>query len=825
MLDPNFILLQRKGDNEQDEYQFLLNMETAVEALLTQSKLVKALECASHVLALRKDISGQTSEEFVTFLKSLATRTFQATVHCLEANEGTQVLAALKLLEEMLLGQSDTEAYVTQICEVYNHLACYYKRVDKLRLTKTYLEKALELSRVYKEAPIDRASLHLNMCAVLSGLNKHKEAVRFGGSAVQYAQEELVNLKLNGGTETTQKVTLLAVAYHNLAVEEEHLRNFDAALEWYNKAVNFMETHGSQSSLLEEFRKSAAAAHKAYQRNKRRTTRPSSATHTKKTVNLGLQRTLQLIKKQMNSDSSVSSSSVFKDSERDYMRGSGSAFAPALRRAGSSATNPRASVRFDTRFPLEVRPSSFESFRREQNRPRGMTTEAKSLASTAKEHRDPRRPIHPNLQTRPQPALPTKIQTGRLSESQAVMADRTPLRQGVAKPSVVFDSETEVDLRELEGLGLLVHTDETPTVGHVKSTGPVIVRGSSRTQGVTREQPAKLSEAYKGNPKGQVFESSLPKLSSSRPDTSSEAARVPLPRARPTVTAKLPDKPKLQMQSKGLSSESSSSSDSYEKPMKSQQAALELEKAAMKVQAAFRGWKARQELKIMKTKPTKVKFRGGVKLSPQVLAIVTVTEERSRSRLKVVAESGGKKWKLLVDAQRDLSELVGRLMLNTHSQLVLRPDRPEKHALPIDKPKASPTEKPKTSAVKPKDPSVAKDLIRQKDTAQEEVFKITYEVPCVPQPLPITVTREGSRLALAYTADKAYSIPLQDNVQGLSTAQVTVYIQQTVLPGLSVSEGMLRYNSVTLGPVEETFDLSQYDADKVALIQSRVSST
>jgi tetratricopeptide (TPR) repeat protein len=817
MLDPNFILLRREGDNEHDEYQFILNMETAVEALLTQNKLAKALECASHVLALRKDISGPTSAEFATFLKSLAKRTFQAAAQCLEANEGTQVLAALKLLEEMLLGQSDIEAYVTEICELYNHLACCYKRVNNLRLTKAYLDKALDLSRVHKGAAIDRASLHLNMCAVLSSMNKHKEAVRFGGSAVQYAQEELVNLKLNGEMETTQKVTLLAVAYHNLAVEEEHLRNFDAALEWYDKAVNFMETHGSKSSLLEEFHRSAVAAHKAYQRNKRHTTRPNSATYTKKKANLGLQRTLHHIKAQMNSDSS-GSSFTFRESGRDYMRSSGSVYAPSLRSAASPASNPRASDRFDTSFRLEGKPPSFEAFRREHNRPRGMTTEAQSLASTTKELRDPRGPIyhHPLHH----PVFPTTNRTGRYSESQPVVADRTHLRQRATKPSAVFDSETDVDLRELEGLRLLEHSPETPSAPYIKRTPPVMMRGSSRTQGVTRDQPAKSSEASQVFTKVQHSESTLPKLLPSRPDTAPELARMPVPRARPIVTYKLPEKPKLPMQSKGLSSESSSSSDSFVKPMKSQQATSELEKAAMKVQAAFRGWRVRQEVNIKKRTQTSVKFRGGVKLSSHVLAIVTVTEERHSSRLKVVAESGGKKWELLVEPQQGhaLAELVSRLMLDTRSQLVLRPDAAVKHTLPIDKPKTPLTEKPK-------DPSATKDLLKRKDTAREEAFKMTYEVPCIPHALPITITREGSRLALAYTADKAYCIPLRDNVQGLSTPQVAVYVQQTVLPGLSVSEGTLRYNSVTLGPVEETFDLSQYDADKVTLIQSRVSST
>jgi tetratricopeptide (TPR) repeat protein len=57
----------------------------------------------------------------------------------------------------------------------YNNLACYYRRTGKLRTALSYLIQALELE-LRMEQPTTLADTHLNLCAVLSQLDKHEDA-------------------------------------------------------------------------------------------------------------------------------------------------------------------------------------------------------------------------------------------------------------------------------------------------------------------------------------------------------------------------------------------------------------------------------------------------------------------------------------------------------------------------------------------------------------------------------------------------------------------------------------------------------------------------
>jgi tetratricopeptide (TPR) repeat protein len=217
----------------------------------------RALQTANH-LVRRKDYDSR-SQEFIDTLKALVRQSFLAA-----SEYETEELTILRQLEEILLGQNDLKSYVIEICDVCNRLASCYKQCN-IPLAKSYLEKALDLSKTYSQALVDRPSLYLNMCTLLSGQGKHNEAAECGASAVQYAQEDLVNLRLSGSTDTSQKAAVLAIAYHRLAAEEEHLRHYDSALEWHNKAVSFIEAHCPESHLVEEFRRSLAAT-KARQR-------------------------------------------------------------------------------------------------------------------------------------------------------------------------------------------------------------------------------------------------------------------------------------------------------------------------------------------------------------------------------------------------------------------------------------------------------------------------------------------------------------------------------------------------------------------------------
>ncbi len=58
---------------------------------------------------------------------------------------------------------------------------------------------------------------------------------------------------------------MLAIAYHNMGVEEEHMKNLDDALHWYEKACQTLEQHGSiEDKLYKQFKAAHAKAQDVY---------------------------------------------------------------------------------------------------------------------------------------------------------------------------------------------------------------------------------------------------------------------------------------------------------------------------------------------------------------------------------------------------------------------------------------------------------------------------------------------------------------------------------------------------------------------------------
>jgi|TARA_B110000305_G_C19345536_1_gene591448 tetratricopeptide (TPR) repeat protein len=141
----------------------------------------------------------------------------------------------------------------------FNNMACYYRRIGKMRTALNFLQRALTIeSRLQR--PETQADTHLNICAVLSQLNKHELALNHAMSAVILLQEMMLRRKLDPASaqeddlddvvvpgtslagdkvQNKDKVAVLAIAYHNMGVEQEFLRSYPAAILSYKKAVNF----------------------------------------------------------------------------------------------------------------------------------------------------------------------------------------------------------------------------------------------------------------------------------------------------------------------------------------------------------------------------------------------------------------------------------------------------------------------------------------------------------------------------------------------------------------------------------------------------------
>ena len=223
----------------------LLRVDEQCATLQQDGRYLEALDYMERSLVLRRCLYGNDSEQAVRACKQVVdTCNGLATAYLTQSN----FEMAMQLIKK---AETLSEPYEFLRAVTYNNLACYYRRQNKLRTALKYLEKALKLSSPQTDA-VNRASTHLNLCAVLSQLGRHSVALEQAQAALILLQEELFSqviapLRGIGSTpslnDLADKIAVLSIAYHNAGVEQEHLKRFDAALQSYSKASELSELH------------------------------------------------------------------------------------------------------------------------------------------------------------------------------------------------------------------------------------------------------------------------------------------------------------------------------------------------------------------------------------------------------------------------------------------------------------------------------------------------------------------------------------------------------------------------------------------------------
>lgn len=154
----------------------------------------------------------------------------------------------------------------------YNNLGCYFKSKDKLVTALEYLEKAL---RIEKQAEIEEyeiATTYLNVCAVLSKLNRHEEALIYSEEAVvllEKADEE-------DHKNPAEMAKALSTAYHNYAVELEFMKRIPESKILYEKAYETSrDLLGDNDPNTQSFRAKLNQFQKANGKNTQESLKPS----------------------------------------------------------------------------------------------------------------------------------------------------------------------------------------------------------------------------------------------------------------------------------------------------------------------------------------------------------------------------------------------------------------------------------------------------------------------------------------------------------------------------------------------------------------------
>jgi hypothetical protein len=124
----------------------------------------------------------------------------------------------------------------------FNNFGCFYKRRGKLHAALQYLAKALKIELTSEEVD-NPAGTHLNLCATLSQLGRHGPALEHAQcalellEAMQDTREKKGEEGGAGGRGAMDDGSIMAIAWHNMAVEQEHLQMIEASLHSYEQAV------------------------------------------------------------------------------------------------------------------------------------------------------------------------------------------------------------------------------------------------------------------------------------------------------------------------------------------------------------------------------------------------------------------------------------------------------------------------------------------------------------------------------------------------------------------------------------------------------------
>ena len=128
----------------------------------------------------------------------------------------------------------------------FNNMGCFFKRRSKLHAALQYLFRALEVE-LQTESAENPAATHLNICATFSQMGRHEEAHEHAEKAIMQLQAEWDSSECPTEQHPTNK-SFLAMAYHNLAVEQEYLHYWEEACRSYCHAHRLAQQAWGASS-------------------------------------------------------------------------------------------------------------------------------------------------------------------------------------------------------------------------------------------------------------------------------------------------------------------------------------------------------------------------------------------------------------------------------------------------------------------------------------------------------------------------------------------------------------------------------------------------
>jgi tetratricopeptide (TPR) repeat protein len=199
------------------------SLEQKAKTYVMNGQSREAVEYLESALQEKKEAYGSETESFKKAMVDLCDIYNDLASEMLERGELQTAITLLRKAEGIKVNKN---------CKVktLNTLACYYRQIGKARIAESYLIKALEIQG-------DLSNTHLNLCAVLSELGKHEDAMLHAMQAIVLLQDDIISSKKDPNRKCDESI--MAIAYLNLGVELEYLKRYDEAMGFYQRAQNF----------------------------------------------------------------------------------------------------------------------------------------------------------------------------------------------------------------------------------------------------------------------------------------------------------------------------------------------------------------------------------------------------------------------------------------------------------------------------------------------------------------------------------------------------------------------------------------------------------
>lgn len=187
------------------------------------------------------------TEENLTDIEAIVLRYNKVAMDYLTLENFKDTFILLKKAENIL--SNEQNEYMPKRFKLFsitfNNLGCYYKKSKKPLVALSYLQRSLELEVELNSDPSALASSHLNICAILSSLKRHEEALIHSAKAIDLLEKCRHEQAFN-----TRVLSNLVISYYNSAVELEYMRKVEEALRNYTQAYIVCKELGNNHPML-----------------------------------------------------------------------------------------------------------------------------------------------------------------------------------------------------------------------------------------------------------------------------------------------------------------------------------------------------------------------------------------------------------------------------------------------------------------------------------------------------------------------------------------------------------------------------------------------